>query len=162
MASLLTLELDRDYTRPVVRLKDDISCLIDTGADTPVWTQGEQRLRDAYKTELIADKKFLLSGFGKNTEIVAVYRIYNLCLEGKGERIVFKSLVLACTDRPTMVADLILPATAFANMNYTVKNIEVDYPIIEILHEREEYVISPIYRVDNTGFVDRVYSFAND
>ena len=45
MASLLTLDIVDGYVRPVVLVKDDITCLIDTGANIPVWMRGEERLK---------------------------------------------------------------------------------------------------------------------
>ena len=62
MASLLTLKILDGYTRPVISLADDITCLVDTGADTPVWTRGDELLRKMFEANLIAGKKFLLSG----------------------------------------------------------------------------------------------------
>lgn len=162
MASLLTLEILLGYTRPVFSLKDNITCLIDSGADTPVWTQGGDRLKDAFEVEKIEGKKFLLSGFGVGYEIVDVYRITNLELSGEGDNVVFKSITVACTSRPTMVADLILPNTAFNHMNLTLRNLDVDYPVVEIEHKKKDYFVNPIFSSVDEAFVERVYSFANE
>ena len=163
MANLLTLKMLNGYTRPVISLGDDITCLVDTGADTPVWTQGSESLEKMFKANMIAGKKFLLSGFGKDSEIVDVYSVSDVELTGEdGEKIVFKNLTVACTSRPSMVAYLILPATALSHTNYTIRNVGVDTPVIEIEHEKDEYFVNPIYRIDDNRFVDRVYSFAND
>ena len=140
MASLLTLKIMAGYTRPVLSLADDVTCLVDTGADTPVWTQGSESLQKLFKATRIEGKKFILSGFGKEPEIVDVYNVSDVELKGlDGERIVFKNLTVACTSRPSMVAYLILPATAFSHMNYTIRNVGVDTPVIEIEHGKEEY-----------------------
>ena len=40
MAKLLTLKILEGYTRPVIMVGKKTTCLIDTGADTPVWTRG--------------------------------------------------------------------------------------------------------------------------
>ena len=169
MVSLLTLEIITGFTRPVFQLSEDATCLVDSGADTPVWTQGAERLIDTFGEDRIQEvdgKKFLLSGFGKGYEVVNVYIIKNLELkdmkDGGTDRVVFKNLTIACTSRPTMVADLILPSTAFSHMNYKICNIGVEYPVIEIEHEKEEYYVNPIYRLDDDSFVERVYSFSNE
>ena len=92
-----------------------------------------------------------------------MYNVSDVELTGvNGEKIVFKNLTVACTSRPSMVAYLILPATAFSHTNYTIRNIGVDTPVIEIEHEKKEYFVNPIYRMDDNRFVDRVYSFTND
>ena len=48
MVSLLTLEIITGFTRPVCQLSEDATCLVDSGADTPVWTQGAERLMDTF------------------------------------------------------------------------------------------------------------------
>ena len=162
MASSLTLEIITGYTRPVVPLKDGVTCLIDSGADTPVWTQGAERLCKSFKAEKINGKKFFLSGFGTGYEIVDVYIITDLELIGVGDKIIFKKIAVACTSRPTMVADLILPNTAFSHMNVLLRNLDVESPIVEIEHKKEEYYINPIFGSNDNKFVEWVYSFAND
>ena len=162
MESLLTLEILTGYTRPVFSLKNNITCLIDTGADTPVWTQGVERLKDAFEVELVMGKKFFLSGFGTGHEVVDVYKVSDLELSGAGEKIVFKNMVVACISRPSMVADLILPNTAFDHMNLILRNLDVENPVVEIEHRKEEYYVNPIYSSVDEAFVERVYSFAND
>ena len=163
MANLLTLNIMDGYTRPVVLLEKDVTCLFDTGADIPVWTQGSEALGNAFKAERIEGKKFFLSGFGKEPEIVEAYRISDLILKGDDDdRVVFKNMTLACTLRPYMVANLILPATAFSHMNYMIKNIEVENPVVEIYHTKTEYSVSPVYSNVDNRIVERVYSFANE
>lgn len=163
MESLLTLRVIKGYTRPIISLGKEVSCLIDTGADTPVWTRGSERLLNAFHAERIENKHFLLSGFGKEEEMVDVYRIYDLTLKGDGEdKIIFKSMIVACTERPSMAATLILPATAFSHMNYMIHNVGVSRPVVDIYHDKEEYAVSPIFSRINEDFVEKVYSFASD
>ena len=162
MAKLLTLDIIEGYVRPVVLLKNDITCLIDTGANIPVWTRGADRLREIYNAENVAGKKFILSGFGKYPEEADAYWIKDFVLMGEtDDKITFKSLMIACTKRPSMVANLILPATAFTHMNYTIRNVGVDNPMVEIEHERDEYSISPIYSSVYPEVIEKVYSFSN-
>lgn len=167
MANLLTLDILKGYTRPVISMKGNLKCLIDSGADTPVWTKGVERLCRSFKSEQMTGKKFLLSGFGKGYEIVDVYKVYDIELsgigeDGEGDKITFKNMIVASTSRPSMVADLILPNTAFSHMNIILRNLNVEYPIVEIEHEKDEYFVNPIYRTDDNRLVDRVYSFVND
>ena len=167
MANLLTLKVLKGYTRPVVSLREGLTCLIDSGADTPIWTKGAERLGRFYKSEKVAEKKFLLSGFGHGYEIVDVYKVSDVELsgvdeDGVGDKVVFKNIIVGCTSRPSMVADLILPNTVFSHMNLILRNLNVQYPTVEIEHEKEDYFVNPIYRMDDDRFVDRVYSFTND
>lgn len=167
MASLLTLEVIPGYTRPVVTIKDGTTCLFDTGADTPVWTQGDERLKYTFGAEKVDGKFFLLSGFGKEPELADVYVAHDIVLKGVGKdgaaaEITFKNLVVACTMRPAMVADLILPATALSHMNFILRNLDVEYPVVEVEHEKDEYYVNPIYRSIDGRLVERAYSFANE
>ena len=163
MASLLTLRIIKGYTRPVISLKEDVTCLIDTGADIPVWTQGSESLKRAFNAKGMKDKKFILSGFGKEPEIADVYNIADVILrDNKGDVITFKNLTVACTARPAMVAHLILPATAFSHMNYTICNVGVQKPVVEIEHYKDEYYVNPIFSSVDDRFVERVYSFVNE
>ena len=98
----------------MIAIGGDVTCLVDTGADTPVWTQGNDTLCDFFKAEKIEEKKF------------------------------------------------IFPATAFTYMNYTIRNVGVSDPVIEIEHDKEEYAVSAVYSNTDNSFVERVYSFAND
>lgn len=96
------------------------------------------------------------------------YIIHDIILESpseegiQGDRIVFKNMTVACTLRPSMVADLILPATAFSHMNYTIRNLDVESPCVEIEHKKEEYYVNPIYNNTDSRFVERVYSFVSE
>ena len=115
MVKLLTLRILEGYTRPVVMVGKKTTCLIDTGADTPVWTRGSTVLQKEFTAKRIEGKVFILSGFGKKSEVVDVY----------------------------VVSD-------------------VELPVLEIEHKKEEYFVNPIYRTDDNRVVDRVYSFTNE
>ena len=163
MAKLLTLKILEGYTRPVIMVGKKTTCLIDTGADTPVWTRGSTVLQKEFSAKRIDGKAFILSGFGKEPEVVDVYIVSDVEIKNEaGEKIVFKNLMVACTSRPNMIASLILPATAFSHMNYKVRNMDVASPMLEIEYKKDEYYVNPIYRSDDNRIVDRVYSFTNE
>ncbi len=162
MANLLMLELISRYTRPVILLNQHINCLIDTGADTPVWTEGDLPLIKEFNAVLVEDKNYILSGFGKMPEIVPVYRIPELILKNDDDKIIFRDMTVACTSRPYMIAPLIIPATVFSKMNYTFRNIGVAKPRLEIEHEKTEYYVRPMYSAKDKRYIQRVFSFAVD
>ena len=164
MENWLRLELDSNYSRPVIMLDGVINCLIDTGSDTPVWTWGRELLVSKLKAKKEEGKHFLLSGFGKNPEVTDVYTIPELELKAEdgSDRVVFKNLVVACTSRTDMIAKLILPATAFSHMNYMIRNEGVDIPRLEIEHKKEEYFVRPRYGKKDERFLENVYSFARE
>lgn len=56
----------------------------------------------------------------------------------------------------------IIPATAFSKMNYTIRNVGVKEPIVQIEHDKEEYAVGSFFNNRDDRFVERVYSFANE
>ena len=164
MANLLKLDLIRRYVKPAILLNSKINCLIDTGADTPVWTMGEKSLIHDLKAEPVRDKRFLLSGFGKEPEIVPVYQIPEIVIKSEedDDELVFKNMLIACTLRPTMTFPLIIPATMLLKMNYTIRNIGDSAPKLEIEHEQHEYYVRPVYSIKDDSYIQRVYSFAEN
>ena len=90
--------------------------MIDTAADTPVWCKGKDEFLDIFSDAEKLESKFVLSGFGKEPEIVDVYRIPDFRLSDGKEAVTYKNLVLAVTDRPQMNVDLILPSSLFDHM----------------------------------------------
>ena len=163
MAKLLTLKILDGYTRPVVAIGSGITCLMDTGADIPVWTRGSDLLGKVFTVKKIEGKKVLLSGFGKEAELVDVYIVTDVTLSDEsGDKVIFRNMTVACTARPNMVANLILPATAFSHMNYTIMNKDIEAPTVIIDHDKEEYYVSPIYNQSDNRIVDKVYSFASE
>ena len=65
MANLLTLKVLDGYTRPVISIGDDVTRLIDTGADTPVWTQGAEILEDDLRRSWLAAKSLYFPVLGR-------------------------------------------------------------------------------------------------
>ena len=164
MANLLKLDLIKRFVKPAILLNGRINCLVDTGADTPVWTMGEKSLIHDLKAVPVDDKRFLLSGFGKDSEIVPVYQIPKIVLKDtyNSDELVFRNILVACTLRPSMAFPLILPATMLSQMNYTIRNIGDNAPELQIEHIKQTYYVRPIYSVKNSKYVQRVYSFAEE
>ena len=161
MVNLLKLELSSQYSRPVIVVNDHIYCLIDTGANTPVWTYGADTLIEEFDAVEITGIKFVLSGFGKIAEETPVFQIPKLVLgDINGEYIEFHGMYIACTLRPTMVTPLILSATMFTHMNYMIRNLAVKGPTLEIEHEKNDYYVRPVYNELDNKYMQRIYSFA--
>ena len=162
MANWLMLDMKKRYTRPIVTLDGGISCMIDTGADTPVWTTGSDTIERELNARKVEDKHYILSGFGKDYEVAYVYEIPELKLACDNDSIVFKGLLVACTMRPTMIARLILPASALSHMNYLIHNVGIETPRVEIEHDKNEYYVRPKYSSIDGRILQRVYSFATE
>lgn len=59
MANWLKIEISSKHTRPIVVTENNISCLIDTGADTPVWTSGSLALVGKLGAKKVEGKHFI-------------------------------------------------------------------------------------------------------
>lgn len=95
-----------------------------------------------------------------------VYEVHDLELKGQNEKgeddkIIFKNIAVACTSRPAMIADIILPATAFSHMDLSIRTLDVVSPVVEIAHKKEDYFVNALYRTGDDRFVDKVYSYVN-
>lgn len=164
MEYLLKKNLDNTSDRPIIytHVANDmvIKCLIDTGADTPVWTSGERLFLKAFPdAELVEDILFELGGFGKESELVPVYRIPKFALKSDydGNIIVFNNLLVACYIKNSISTPLILSATMFKHTNYSIINIGEDVPMLSIHYNKKEYEIGTRYK--NKGKLDKIYSF---
>lgn len=164
MAYLLKKNLDNKSDRPIIYtdVANDmiIKCLIDTGADTPVWTSGETLFLKAFPdAELIADILFELGGFGKESELVPVYKIPKFTLKSDYDNniIVFNNLLVACYVKNSISTPLILSATMFKHTNYSIINVGEDIPMLTINYNKNEYEIG--MRFKNKNKLDKIYSF---
>ena len=68
----ITFDLKRDSLKAKFIPPDrpDLVYLIDTGADTPVWCKGLEELLDVFPGAEKKEPKYILSGFGREPEIV--------------------------------------------------------------------------------------------
>lgn len=164
MAYLLKKNLDNKSDRPIIytNVAHDtvIKCLIDTGADTPVWTSGETLFLRAFPdAELVDDILFELGGFGKESELVPVYKIPKFVLKCDYDNnvIVFNNLLVACYVKNSISTPLILSATMFKHTNYSILNVGEDVPMLTINYNKNEYEIG--MRFKNKKKLDKIYSF---
>ena len=109
----MTLQLDSRQQRPVVRLKNGLRALLDTGAYIPVWTDDEDILVENLGASLIA-KDVSFSGFGGE----ARGNLYKVSLN-VGELYYPNMTIIVNQDLDTPF-NLILSATMFQNLIYEV------------------------------------------
>lgn len=109
----MTLQLDSRQQRPVVRLKNGLRALLDTGAYIPVWTDDEDILVENLGASLIT-KDVSFSGFGGE----ARGNLYKVSLK-VGELYYPNMTIIVNQDLDTPF-NLILSATMFQNLIYEV------------------------------------------
>lgn len=174
MAKLRKKLLSR-YDKPVIVINApgsgrEIYCLLDTGADTPVFTMGERNLKLFFpEAELVQGKIYELNGFGTGKETLPMYKIPNFKIESdysdKNENsaedyIEFKELYIACCSRYTIGYPLVLSATMFSHMNYTIYNIGKNERQMTIVHNKIIYNTGIRVLSSNNRQIQKMYSFA--
>lgn len=174
MAKLKKKLLSR-YDKPVILIKApgsdrEIYCLLDTGADTPVFTMGECNLKLYFpEAELVQGKIYELYGFGTGKEILPMYRVPNFKIESDygskgdtsaGDYIEFKELYIACCSRPAIGYPLVLSATMFSHMNYTIYNVGKNERQMEIVHNKIMYSTGIRLLSTSNRQIQKMYSFA--
>ena len=165
MVYLLEKNIDNTRSRPAIFVKvqdNNIKCLIDTGADTPVWTLGSDLLIKAFPdAELKKDLFFELGGFGKGKEKIPVYNIpvFTIKSDYSDDYIQFNNLLVACCIRNNIYYPLILSATMLSHTNYEIINFGKCAPLLRLRYEKREYEIRPVIKPGKTNTIDRIYSF---
>lgn len=124
MSKTLSLQLSNKSVKPVFTTKTpsdrQIKCMLDTGADMPVWCGSEGLLKIVFPTVQLVDKKFLLSGFGRKPKMVEVYKIPEFMIKAGDDCLTFQNLYMASSFGRNFGCDLILSATMFSHMDYSI------------------------------------------
>jgi len=108
------LKLDKHNQRPVVYTEQFHGCraLLDTGATFPMWTSSEETLK-ALGGKLINDD-VSFTGFGGSVQA----KLYELTVSlGK---IIYPNMHLIYNENDTIPGFLLLSATMFSGMQYTI------------------------------------------
>ena len=109
----MTLILDNQQQRPVVKLEKGLRALLDTGAYIPVWTDEESILEEKLGGELVRrDVKF--TGFGGE----ASGNLYHVTLQ-VGD-LLYPNMCIVANNELDTPFNLILSATMFQNLIYEV------------------------------------------
>lgn len=152
MEYLLKKKLLNSFDKPsfelVLENKLKIRCLFDTGADTPVFTLGNDVLCKYFpNAQLQTGLTYILSGFGKGTEEASVYMIPEFVLRSDtdDDYIQYNKLYVASCYRPSIAYPLILCATMFGHTNYMVVNEGEEAKCINIHHSKLVYNIGAVF-----------------
>lgn len=169
MDYLLKKRLLSSFDRPLFDLliRDNlkIRCLFDTGADTPVFTLGDDVLCKYFpEAQLQTDLTYILSGFGKGSEKASVYKIPELIIRSDfdDDSIRFDNLYVASCFKPSIAHPFILSATMFSHMNYTIVNDGREAKCIKIQHSKLIYNIGVVCSKLDKSKVVKIYSFVEN
>ena len=166
MSKILSMQLSNKSTKPVFTTitpaNKQIKCLFDTGVDMPVWCGSEGLLKIVFPKVELMNKKFLLGGFGRKAEIVDVYKIPEFIIKNEEDILTFQNLYIASSFDRNFGCDLILSATMFSHMDYSILNRMGNSSRLRIEYDRDVYYTQMILNQQRTGVVERIYSFASE
>lgn len=99
-----------------------IKCMLDTGADIPVFCKGTL-LFEEFAKEMRCVSKFKSSsigGFGKMDESTMLWNFNEFVFSDKNNSIVYKGMKIAVINKPNIPCDMILSSSMFMKMKYTI------------------------------------------
>lgn len=97
-------------------------CMLDTGADIPVFCKGTALFREIVKGMggVSEFRNSSIGGFGKTDEAVMLWNIDNFILSDNNSSIAYKGMKIAVMDKPKIPCDMILSASMFMKMKYVI------------------------------------------
>lgn len=146
--------------RPIFKAninKKITTCMLDTGADIPVFCKGTELFNEWVKDidGVSAFQDSSIGGFGKNPENTILYHIPDFQFSDGKNGITYKNIKIAVLLKPSIPCDIILSASLFMKMKYTINCFKEQHCLI-IESEKSDYGV---------GFYERketIYIFSND
>ena len=168
MGSVIDIKLAANFVRPVISYpiaEGNLDVLVDTGAFKPVWNGTSATLLVYFPDAEQTEYKTTVSGFGGNSKNVReAWKIPHFELtdsidQSKGYRI--KNLLVAVIDDMDLGFNLILSATLFKKVNYTIANRDTNAPHMLIeCDDREYYCIADgVKEYSDVTYISRVTTF---
>lgn len=161
-----------DSRRPIINIISSsgrvLTCLVDTGANMPVFTLGENEMVRCYPDAIkIEDAVALLAGFGNGITEASVYEIPSVIISAdEGQDIVFKKLVMACVKRRSFGCNMIFSHQMFSKVDMCFLN-KYGANKLRLEFEKHEFFIRPCWNLDielkdkfgGKDVLETVYSF---
>lgn len=154
------LNITLDSPRPIFKAYINnvpFKCMLDTGADIPVFCKGTLLFREYVKAMngISEFKNLTIGGFGKTDEAAVLWNVDNFVLSDKYESICYKGMKIAVMDKPNIPCDMILSASMFMKMKYT----------IDCFSRKHTLIIETNHNLYGTGYYDKketIYIFSKD
>ena len=171
MGSIIDVRLDTNFVRPVIPYpiaEGNLDVLVDTGAFKPVWNGSSDTLLVYFPDAELTEYKTTVSGFGGSSKnIREVWKIPHFELTDsidQNKRYIIKNLLVAVIDDMDLGFNLILSATLFKKVNYTIANKDNNSPHMLIeCDDREYYCIADGVKESNdVTYISRVTTFIQE
>lgn len=102
------------------------------------------------------------SGFGRKPEMTEIYKIPEFIIKAGEEGLTFQNLYMASSFGRNFGCDLILSATMFRHMDYSILNRKKEMSILEITYDRDIYYTQLIQNQRRTDFIEKIFSFSSE
>lgn len=137
-----------------------VECLLDTGADMSIYILGEKNLLKRFPAaEKVEGVYANIHGFGNGSNKADIYNIPDFVIKSdkNSDYIKFINLYIACLEKPNIKYEVILGASVFSKMVYTIDRQKQQ---LIIAHDRNIYSTGYRYRSTDLSDVLKMYSFA--
>lgn len=168
MSHVLTFEISRDDKALVYINSEegmDITCLIDTGANVPIWFTGDRILKMCYPSAKPTDKLTIIKGLGQGPLLnVPIWKIPEFVMKDEyGNKIVFYDLLIPVIEAKKYAFDMLIPLTMLNRLKFSFDYKKAaNYGYFTIEAEKDNYYIRPLYYPDNDKYLNRIQAFAQE
>lgn len=143
----------------------DISCMVDTGANVPIWFMGEAFLKLRYPNACQTDKVTIIHGLGREPLLdVPVWMIPEFVLtDDGGASITFHNLLIPVIKAKQYSFHMLIPLTMLNRTKFSFDyrtSAQRGYFLIEA--NRKDFYIRPIYANENEKYLNRIQVFLQD
>ena len=143
----------------------DISCMIDTGANVPIWFMGEKFLKLHFPSAVKTDKLTIIHGLGK--EPLMDVPVWNISLftikDDNGESMVFHDLLVPVIEASKFVFNMLIPLTMLNRTRFSFDYTRsAKYGYFEVNSDKESYYIRPVFVPDNDKYLNKIQAFVQD
>ena len=140
----------------------EISCMIDTGANVPIWFMGEDFLKKKYPSAVKTDKITVIHGLGENPLWdVPVWQIPEFILtDDEGETLLFHDLLLPVIEAEQFSFNMLLPLTMLNRTRFTFDyRSSAGYGYFTIEADKQDFYIHPVYVAGHENYLNRIQAF---
>lgn len=119
------LNVKLDSPRPIFKAfinRIPFKCMLDTGADIPVFCKGALLFEECIK-DMDGVSKFknsTIGGFGKLKESTMLWNMDSFIFSDGNSSIEYKGMKMAVIDKPSIPCDIILSASMLMRMKYII------------------------------------------
>ena len=140
----------------------DISCMIDTGANVPIWFMGENFLKLRFPSAHLTDKLTIIHGLGKEPLLdVPVWNIPEFVMtDDNGEKIIFHDLLIPIIKASRYSFNMLIPLTMLNRTKFSFDyKLSSNFGYFTIETEKDNFFIRPVYVKEHPQYLNKIQAF---